>query len=223
MHQGFRYFWGGLVKGPILQEENLSLRNQIQTLQAHEETHRQLFEENARLKSLLGLRASSPWHSVPAQVIGRQRELWSRTILIDQGVEAGIRPGMPLLAPGGLVGRMTEVGSFSSRAVLLNDPHFRVSALISENRTAGLVVGTSSGDCLLTYIPRDSVVKQGQTVVTAGGKSFCPAGVIVGSIQSVITDPSALFQSAKIRPRVPLAAVEEVLVVIHPSENQMDE
>lgn len=142
---------------------------------------------------------------------------------MDQGVEAGIRPGMPILAPGGLVGRTTEVGSFSSRGILLNDPHFRISALVSETGTAGLLIGTSSGDCLLTYIPRESVVQPGQSVVTAGGKSFCPAGVPVGSIQCVINDPSALFQSAKIRPRVSLAALEDLLVVTHPSERQMDE
>ncbi len=223
LQTGVRFFFVGLLKGPILQEENLSLRKEIQTLQAHEETHRQLSEENARLRSLLGFKGSVPWKCVPAQVIGRQRDLWSRMFLLDQGTVVGIRPGMPVLTPVGLVGRIADVGDSSSRAFFLNDPHFRISAMIAETRVCGLVIGTSSGDCLLTYVPLDATLKPGQRIVTSGGKSFCPGEVPIGSIQSVIQDSGSLFQSARIRPAVPLAGAEQVLIVAVPSERTIDE
>ncbi|MBI3318283.1 MAG: hypothetical protein HYZ90_03925 [Candidatus Omnitrophica bacterium] len=49
---GFRSLWRGLLQGPALLEENRLLKGQIKVFEAHEETHRQLSEENARLRSL---------------------------------------------------------------------------------------------------------------------------------------------------------------------------
>ncbi len=213
LHSGVVHFFVGIVRGPVLLEENRLLRSQLETLQAHEETHRQLFEENVRLRAAMEFEAKSSWPLIPAEVIGREMGLWSRTFLIDKGKRDGLRSGMAVITPLGLVGRIVEVGPGLSRAVWLTDPHFRVSAAISSSRVSGLVMGTSSGECLLTYLPLDTTVHPQETVVTSGGRSFCPEGIPIGQIRSVAQDSSQLFQSARIRSSVDLSAVEEVLVV----------
>ena len=199
-------------------EENRLLRAQIEVLRAHEETHRELFQENTRLRELLEFRAQAPWQIGPAEVIGRELGPWSRGIVLDRGEKDGIRPGMAVMVPKGLVGRISEVGPNSSRAVLVTDAHFRVTAMLSQRRVPGLVMGGGGGQCLLTYLPLDLELQKGEVVVTAGGPSFCPGGIPLGVVARVWKDSSEMFQTARIEPAAPLGMIEEVLVVFSPPE-----
>lgn len=210
---GIRSFLLGFLRGPFLEEENRALGRELEALRAHEETHRQLSEENTRLRGLSEFRAKVPWRMIPAEVIGRDLSLWSRTLLLDKGARDGVRMGQAIITPVGLVGRINEVGRSSSRGILITDPHFRVAAFTSVNRVSGLVLGTASGECLLTYLPLEVPVPSQESVLTSGGKSFCPDGIPVGAIRAVNEDSSHLYRTARIRPAVDLGSVEEVLVV----------
>ena len=213
---GFESIVLGILRGPFLFEENKMLRAQVNTLLAHEQTHQQLFQENERLRSLLRFREQVPWQVIPAEVIGREWNLWLCTILVDRGSKDGVRVGMAVVTPEGLVGRVSEVGFSSSRIILLTDPHFRVAAMVTQSRTTGLVMGTSSGDCLLTYVPLDTPLKSNEAVLTAGGKGFCPKGIPIGYTQLFGRDRSPMFYSIRIRPVVALSSVHEVLIVKWP-------
>lgn len=218
VRQGF----GGLLSGVLeifsIREENRLLRGQLQALRAHEETHRELLQENARLRELVQFRQRAPWRLRTAEVIGRELGPWSRSVLLDRGAQDGVREGMAVVAPKGLVGRIAEVGPASSRAVLVTDAHFRVTATLSQRRIPGLVMGSGSGQCLLTYLPLDVELEGGETVVTAGGRSFCPQGIPIGTVEKVWKDPSDMFQTARLAPAASLAMSEEVLIVLSPPE-----
>lgn len=217
VRQGFGGFFTGFLELFSIREENRLLRAQLHALRAHEETHRELLQENARFRDLLQFRARAPWRLRSAEVIGRELGPWSRGILLDRGAQDGIRAGMAVIAPKGLVGRISEVGPDSSRAVLLTDAHFRITATLSRRRAPGLVMG-GGGQCLLTYLPLDLELDGGEAVVTAGGESFCPEGIPLGVVDRVWKDPSEMFQTARIEPAVPVGMVEEVLVVLSPPE-----
>lgn len=217
VRRGFGEILPGFLDLFSVREENTLLRAQLQALRSHEETHRELLQENTRLRGLLQFRRAAPWRLRAAEVIGRELGPWSQGILLDRGAEDGIRPGMAVIAPKGLVGRISEVGPGSSRAVLLTDSHFRVTAVLSRRRVPGLVMG-GGGRCLLTYLPLDLEVEEGEVITTAGGRSFCPAGIPLGVVDKVWKDPSEMFQTARIEPAASLGMSEEVLVVLSPSE-----
>ena len=206
----------GTVQGPFLLEENQALRRNLAILQAHEETHRELSEENTRLRHLVDFQAKSPWRTVPAEVVGHELGLLSRTLLINKGARDGIRAGMAVVTPVGLAGRVIEVGPSLSRLVLLTDPHFRVAGVSSKAHVTGLVSGTTSGSCLLTYLPTNTQVQPGETVFSKGGRSFCPEGIPIGWVESLREDSSNLFCAAKLKLVVDVSAVEEVLVITWP-------
>lgn len=215
---GFHRLLFGLLNGPFLFEENRMLRDRLAASFAHEETHRELFEENARLRTLVQFKKSIPWAAIPAEVIGRDFTLWSKTLLLDKGSRDGVAGGMAVVTPAGLVGRIGEVGERSSRVVLLADSRFRVTATLSSSRISGLAAGTPSGDCLLTYLPVSAEVKEGEKLLTSGGRSFCPGGILIGSVGRPEADESRLFLAARIRPAVQAGAVEEVLILKHDGE-----
>ncbi len=218
---GFCRVLFGISRGPFLLEQNQILRNQLATALAHEETHRQLSMENGRLRALLDFKAKSSWRMVPAEVIGREMSLWSRTLLLNRGTRDGIENGMAVITPVGLVGQISEAGGSASRVVLMTDPHFRVAGTLARTRTFGLITGNASGECLLTYLPLNADLKSGEPVLTTGGRSFCPEGIPVGTVQAVNEDSSRLFLSARIQPAVNLSALDEVLIVerVPPSES----
>lgn len=207
------HFFKGFLRGGALLDENLRLKQELAALRAHEETHRQLFQENARLRALLQFKTQAPWKLIPAEVIGREFGPWSRTLLLNKGKADGVGEGMAVMTPVGMVGRVSEVGGSSSRVRLIVDAHFRVPAAVSEPRTTGLVMGSTAGECLLTYLALDAQVHPGQAVLTAGGNSFAPEGIPVGEVEAVSQDASELFLTARIRPAVAVHAVEEVVVV----------
>lgn len=201
-------------------EENRILRAQMETLQAHEQTHRDLYQENLRLRRLLEFRERTAWATLPAEVIGREIGPWSRSLLVNKGSRSGVREGMAVITPLGLVGRVGEVGGTSSRVVLMTDPHFRVTGMLLQSRVSVLVAGEGNGEITLTYLPLDLEIKPGERVLTAGGKSFCPDGIPVGTIRKDWVDRSQLFRSARVQPAVDPGAVEEVLIVAwRPSES----
>lgn len=220
----------GFLRGPFLLEENRLLREQIETLITHEQTHRDLFQENQRLKELLGFKATVAWRLTPAQVVARETSVWSRSFLIDKGREEGVQVGQAVITSTGLVGRVSEVGSSLSRIVLITDPHFRVAATVSQSRLSGLLMGRSFAGCLLTYLPREAKLRSGDSVVTAGGKSFAPDGIPIGVIQQVGEESdrpaesnrpadSELFRSVRVEPAVKLSRVEELFLVAWPSSD----
>ena len=165
------------------------------------------------MRALIDFKESSPWSLIPAEVIGHELNLWSRTLLINKGTRHGIKSGMAVITPVGLVGRISEVGTSSSRVILITDPHFRVSATLASSRFAGLVTGTPSGECMLSYLPLNAEFKEEEKVFTSGGNSFSPEGILIGSIGKAEGDSSKLFLAARIRPAVQGGSLEEVLVV----------
>ena len=213
LREGFGGLGSGVLEVFSLEEENKILRARLESLNAHEETHRELFRENARLRRLLDFRAKAGWKVIPAEVIGREMGPWSRGLLLDKGSQQGIREGMAVLTSVGLVGRISEAGTSSSRVALLTDPHFRVMGRLPETSAAGLVSGGPTGECLIQYLPLDQVFQEGQVVSTSGGKSFAPAGIPIGVIRKVWKDSSEMYQTARVQPAVRLGAVDEVLVV----------
>jgi len=133
----FRDLASGFLQAPALVQENRALKQQVQTLLAHEATHQALFMENARLRALVDLKDRVPWDVITAEVIGREIGLWSRSLLLDRGHEDGVRIGQAVITSVGLVGRVQQVGRKTSRILLVTDPHFRVAATLSRIRMTG--------------------------------------------------------------------------------------
>lgn len=214
--RGIDHFGSAVLEWMTVYEENRLLRAQRETLRAHEEIHRELSQENLRLRRLLKFREDSPWRTLAAEVVGREMGPWSRNLLVNKGERDGVREGMAVVTPVGLVGRVGEVGAASCRVVLMTDPHFRVSATLRTSRISGLVSGGGAGELTLTYLPLDLQVQPGEAVLAAGGKSFCPEDVPVGVVRKVRLDRSQMFQTAQLEPAVNPGAIEEVLIVAWP-------
>lgn len=170
--------------------------------------------ENDRLRELLGFKKTTSYKVVAAAVIGRCPSSWSSSLIIDKGAGSGIRKGYVCVSFLGLIGRVVEVSSSTSKVMLINDPNLCVSALIQRSRQEGLICGSLSGVLMMKYLTKESDVQVSDTIVTSGLTDTFPKGIVVGTVTGVREEMSGMSRYAVVRPAVDLSTVEEVLVII---------
>ena len=197
-----------------LKDENGILRDRVDLLTRMAEETKVISDENARLRGLLNFRKAIPYTSIPAPVIGRDPSNWSNSLIIGKGSLSGIKRNMAVMSTRGLVGRITEVGKFYSKALLITDPSLKVGVLIMRNRQGGILTGRPGGRCKIVYIALDSDVKSGDKVMTAGFGSVFPKGILIGEIEKVGKEEGRLYKYAILKPSGDLSMLEEVLCII---------
>lgn len=180
-----------------LQEENLRLQEAVVASERFE-----------RIESFVGERKL-----IPADVIGQDLSPWFKSITLDQGAEAGVRPGMPVITDSGLVGVVSGTTPRFSRVLLITDPQSRIDTYVQRTRARGAVHGNADGSCSFQYILREQDLRTGDQLLTSGLGGIYPKGLRLGSVSAVERKPYGLFQSADIEPAVKFEQLEEVFVI----------
>jgi len=197
-----------------LEEENRQLKGKIASLQSELLLYREGHQEAQRLQGILALAKEQPHNFVAARVIGREQAALSKTIWINKGSADGLQPGFPVMAPPGLIGRLTDVTWHSSKVMLLLDENSNVDVLIQRTRVQGIVRGAGSRGCIVKYISKIQDVKEGDTVVTSGMSNLFPKGLLIGKVSYVDHMDVGLFLQIQVAPFVDFTKIEEVLVLL---------
>ncbi len=200
-----------ITENRLLKESLIKLTGELQELKEYE-------SENRQLRKLLQFREREPLRetiesAVGAEVIGRDPSNWYQTVLIDKGINDGIKLNAPVLTHQGLVGRIKKTGSASSVAMLILDGNSSISALIQRTREQGIVRGGFENVCRMEYLSGRVEVKYGDIVLTCGLGGIYPKDIIVGKVIGIEKTHSGLLQSAVILPAVEFSRLENVLVV----------
>jgi rod shape-determining protein MreC len=146
-------------------------------------------------------------------IIGRDTNPFMRYVLIDEGSDAGLRHGMPVVTDQGLVGRIDAVTSNAARVQLLTDPRSAVNVNLPVSQADGLLEGSVTGDISLEMVSQEAELHAGDLILTSGLGGTYPSNILVGQIASVRKQETALFQSASVQPAVDFSNLRAVLVV----------
>jgi rod shape-determining protein MreC len=232
-HQSFHFWWEGWVGAGQLARENDRLRGEMALLRGELEKADRANRENVELRDLLGLKQQARVPLVAAEVIAREDGGgWWQTVRINRGDNHRIRPGLPVIALEGLVGRTTNVTPNTSDVLLISDPNCKVGVRLSATGEFGILKGSglaASGmpqfDVVLPaappeidYLAKEGPVLEGEKIVTSGLGGVFPPDIPVGVLLSSKMDITGLFQRARIRPSVDLARLSKVFVMILPEE-----
>jgi len=196
-----RPFWPGSAQGEWVRSGQ-ALNDQTRL--------RQLDADNRRLRSLLELQGQGG-RELAAAVISRQTGGWWQQLVIGRGELQGLRPGMAVTAPGGLIGRIAGVTPTTASVTLLTDPGSRVGVLVGRVRRHGLLTGIGTSRPLLRFLEKDPGVRPGDVVVTSPASTLVPPNLTVGVIQSV-DDRAVPATEAVVQLSAPLEAVDWVQV-----------
>ncbi len=177
-----------------------------------------LAEENRRLRALLALRPRAGAAFVPAELLSLGVGGAESTFLLDVGSADGVQVGSPVIAPGGLVGVVKDVGPHLSQAIDWTNPDFRASAMTADGTSYGIVEPRQEGsfredDLLaLTGAPFHSEIAAGTRVVTSGRGGIYPRGVPLGTVVGIDEADTGWRKSYLLRPAVRPEGVTHVLV-----------
>jgi rod shape-determining protein MreC len=195
-------------------QRNAQLEQQVAQLEAELVTLREQAGQVDRLNALLGAASDHPENRyLAAKVIGRDTSPFLHFLILDQGSDAGIRRGMPVVNEKGLVGRISEVSATASKLQLITDPESVINARIQESRAEGVIVGRTTGELEMVYISQDLTITVGETVVTSGLGGGFPAEILIGRVVSVHRRDYELYQTAIIEPRSDFSRLEMVLII----------
>lgn len=172
----------------------------------------ELIKENERLTSLLALRSSLSYDSLPARVINYQTDGLRSELTLDVGEMQGAQLNMAVIAPQGLVGRVVRVYPNTSLVRLIIDPEERVSCRVYDSRSFCILRTDELGRIRLDYLSVRNPIEKGEAVVTSGQGGVYPAGVPVGSVDTLEISSEQLFYSATLKPYVDFGTLEVVVL-----------
>lgn len=196
----------------VAQEQLLSARTV--ELQARVQ---ELEIQNQKSKELLGFVSSQKNKGIVSPIIGRSADHWWNQVTLGRGSKEGIQVGFTVMAPGGLVGRVTSVSPDTSRVLLISDPTSRVGVGVSRTRNMGFVKGKTEGKSenppVVEFFDNSPNIKVGDVVTTSNFSQLFPSGLPVGRIISV--DLNGRAPEAILEFFAPINSLEWVVVYPH--------
>jgi len=196
-----------------IEDENRNLKKKINDLKAVLVSYQEGYREAQRLKKLLSISDNNNYRFIAARVIGREQAALSRTVMINKGSSDGLKNGMPVIAPPGLIGRLVDVSLNVSRVLLFIDENSNIDAIVQRNRTQGIISGAGSGGMILKYISKTQDVKEGDVIVSSGMGGVFPKGWLIGQVIYVDRQDASLFLKIKVAPYVDFSKLEELLIL----------
>ena len=197
-----RPFWPGSA-----QSEWLRSAQQLE----QQASLQQLARDNQRLRGLLDLdRAAGARVSAP--VISREEGGWWQQLELGKGSLDGVKAGDPVLAPGGLIGRVSSVTPSTARVQLLTDSGSRLGVWVARVQRHGLLVGQGTARPRLQFLEKDTGVRPGDVITTSPASTLVPPNLLVGVVQSV-NENLAPAPDAAVQLSAPVDAVDWVQVV----------
>jgi rod shape-determining protein MreC len=130
-----------------------------------------------------------------------------------------VKLNMPVVANGGLVGRITAVSPLTAQVDLITRDKSGLGAVIGEigsSTALGVVAGTSKRDLLeMKYVAGTIDVQIGQAVFTTGQDGIYPPGIKVGEIVQIISGSATTPHQIFIQPAAKLGSMQEVGVLLY--------
>jgi len=125
-----RNAWRGITRYDDLEAENQRLREQIQAMQANDIVARASIAQYYELLAYFELESPGSYDRVVAYVVGQTPSNLDQVIEINKGTNDGIREGMAVISPNGVVGKVTDASSDRSRVMLITDTRYAVQVKV---------------------------------------------------------------------------------------------
>jgi rod shape-determining protein MreC len=207
------------------QDENDALEAEVEQLRTDLAEAQTDARDADQLRALVDLQEEEGYpdgvESVTARVIAQSPTTWYSTIQVDKGRDDGVEIDQPVVAGGGLAGKVTDVTGGTATVTLITDADSAVSAQLPKTGTRGVVkpqVGRPD-DLLLDFLDTDEEIDEGTTVITAGTtstrlESLFPRGIPIGEVSRVDPDERELYQRVHVDPYADLERIDYVQVLV---------
>lgn len=140
-------------------------------------SYTQIFDENIKLKKLLGVKEKMKMSTVAANVVSFGNNEDYRYFIVDRGVSDGVYPGGCVISDNGFVGVVTECGETWCGVKTLESHDTELSVTCVGNGKTYLLSGGN-----LKFVSHGDDVMPGDMIVTSGLSDKIPGGIKVGRV-----------------------------------------
>ena len=169
--------------------QNAELKRERQAMLRRMVEAKAIFQENKQLKATLQLRERSEKVIAVGRIVGSSFSSPRRFAILSAGGRDGVRVGMPVRSPDGLVGRVIDAGMLASRVLLVSD---RSSIVPARLLRGGIpVIGQGRGDGTIDVRPLEvgrNPFKRGDIIITSGTGGLYPPSVPIARVVKLDDD-----------------------------------
>lgn len=209
-------------------EENESLKEEVARLTEENNRLQANQFELARLRDLYELdQEYMNYEKIGARIIAKDSGDWFQVFRINKGSADGVEVDDNVIAGGGLVGIVTDVGANYATVRSIIDDSSRVSAMALQSGDNCIVAGDltlfEEGRLRITNITRDGDVKNGDPIVTSNISSKFLPGILIGYAADITVDSERLTKSGYLIPVADFDNLQEVLIITDTKETGNDQ
>jgi rod shape-determining protein MreC len=212
VHESVAALWSNYIWLRGARQQNERLRAEIGRLKLENQALRNSLEAAERLKILTAYQQNILSETTVASVIGAGANPNSRVIFLDKGAGSGVKTGMAVITPDGIVGRVQSVFPGSSLVQLIDDTNSAVGVILETSRAHGILKGAGLNEGRIDYVPNEEKVDPGERVYTSGEDRIYPKGLLAGIVLECRQGRD--FKEITVRSAARLDRLEEVLVVM---------
>lgn len=197
-----------------LRVENTRLTTELREAQVSLQRLEALTQENQRLRELGDAADDVSNKRLVAQIMRVDLDPLRHRVLLNKGQREGVFKGQPILDAHGIFGQITQVGRYTSEAILISDPEHAIPVRVNRSGLRTIAEGTGNLNKLnLPFLTGEADIKVGDLLIASGLGGVFPASYPVGTITHVERDPAQTFAKVEAKPMAKLDSDYEVVLI----------
>ncbi|MCF1716264.1 rod shape-determining protein MreC [Flavihumibacter sp. RY-1] len=195
-----------------LVKENVALREMLRSNYQSPDTTQKLIVDSIRLDSL---KPFQRYVYREAKVVGSFITTQTNFITIHRGSDQGVRPDMAVIGSNGVVGRVVNTSANYSTVMTMISRQFKVDGKLKNSGERGSIGwdGLNPRIVQMRNIPKSVKIQKGDSVLTSELSSIFPPNILIGTVDSIMNDPSTNFYNLRLKTGTNFSTVQFVYVV----------
>lgn len=197
-----------------LRRENTQLNEQLRDASMRLQRFESMLEENRRLRELRDASGIVAERNLIAEILRVDADPQRHLVLLNKGSQAGVFRGQAVIDAHGIFGQITQVGPYSSEALLITDAEHALPVRVNRNGLRTIAEGTGNLNKLnLPFLTGDADIKVGDLLVSSGLGGIFPTGYPVAKVTRVERSPAETFATVEAQPLAQLDRAHEVMLI----------
>ncbi|HEY3430136.1 MAG TPA: rod shape-determining protein MreC [Cyclobacteriaceae bacterium] len=187
--QGVREYFSLRDINQVLSEENTRLRKALE------------YKNQSAVESVTDSSIIKRFDFISAKVVNNSVSRITNFVTINKGSDEGITPGMAVISPQGIVGKVKMTSRHFSVVTSILNIDVMISGVMKRTGYFGTIQwdGGHPDYTNFNFIPRHVDPQPGDTIITSGYSGVFPEGILVGTIAEKSLRDGAPFYDLKVK------------------------
>ncbi|WP_042146846.1 MULTISPECIES: rod shape-determining protein MreC [unclassified Pseudoalteromonas] len=182
-----------------------------------------LQNENLKLRALLNSSAKLESKKLVTKILSIHSNTYNQQVVINKGFLDNVVEGLAVVDDLGVVGKVIQVGSSTSRVLLMTDNTHAIPVRVLRNNIQTVVEGNGKlNQVELPHVPHSMDIRVGDILVSSGLGDIFPEGLPVATVTNIERDESKPFSKVYAQPIAQLDRIR-LLVLLWSQQTKVNE